>query len=85
MSDKSRKYITELFRIVDTKSILVVMHTGKMKRLNCPFPVICIINVPPLKEGYKYHVEAVKMTLNLEDVFIINGRAYFIWCFKIVV
>ena len=85
MTDKARKYIIELFKIVDTKSILVVMHTGRIKRIYCPFPVICIVNVPPLKKGHKYHVEAVKMTLQLKDVFIINGRAYYVWYFKILV
>jgi hypothetical protein len=82
---EARKYITELFKIVDTKSILVVMHTGKLKRLYCPFYVICMVDVPPLQNGEKYAVEAVKMTLKLEDVFIINGRAYYVWYFWIKV
>ena len=85
MTDKSRKYIIELFKIVDTNSILVITYTGELKRLYCPFPVICIVNVPPLRKGNKYYVEAIKMTLELQDVFIINGRAYFIWYFKFAI
>ena len=86
MSDKeARKYIVELFKIVNTSSILVVLYDGKVKRLHCPFWVICIVDVPPLEVGNKYHVEAVKMTLKLQDVFIIEGRAYFVWYFKIIV
>ena len=86
MSEKeARKYIVELFKIVDTKSILVVLYDGKVKRLHCPFWVICKVDVPPLQKGQEYAVEAVKMTLQLQDVFIIDGKAYFVWYFKIIV
>jgi len=30
-------------------------------------------------------VEAVKITLELKDVYIIRGKAYYIWNFKIIV
>ena len=86
MSEKrAREYISELFKIVDTNSVLVVMYTGKLKRLYCPFLVICKVDVPPLQKGSEYAVEAVKMTLKLEDVFIIEGRAYYVWYFRIKV
>ena len=82
---KSRKYIAELFSIVGTDSVLVVMPLGRLKRLYCPFWVICKVEVPPLKRGNKYQVEAVKMTLQLQDVFIIDGKAYFVWYFAVKV
>ena len=80
---EARKYIAELFKVVGTDSILVVMHNGKLKRLYCPFPVICKVDVPPLQKGQEYAVSSVKMTLKLEDVFIIEGRAYFVWYFAV--
>ena len=85
MSEEARKYIVELFKIVGTNSVLVVMPKGKVKRLYCPFWVICKVDVPPLEKGQEYAVEAVKMTLKLQDVFIIDGKAYFVWYFKIIV
>ena len=86
MSEKeTRKYISEFFKIVGTNSVLIVLSTGKLKRLYCPFMVICKVEVPPLQKGGKYAVEAVKMTLQKQDVFIIEGRAYFVWYFKIIV
>lgn len=84
MADDARKYIVELFKIVSTDSILVVTNQGRLKRLRCPFQVICKVNVPNLTMGHEYEVEAVKMTLKLEEVFVIGGKAYFIWCFSIV-
>lgn len=83
MSDETKKYITELFKIVGTNSILVVTSRRKLIRLYCPFTVICAVNVPPLEKGGEYSVEAVKMTLKLEDVFIIDGKAYLVWYFVI--
>ena len=85
MTEEARKYITELFKIVGTNSILVVMPAGKVKRIYCPFLVICKVDVPPLQKGGEYSVEAVKMTLQKQDVFIIGGKAYYIWYFKIMV
>ena len=83
MTEEARKYITELFKIVSTNSVLIVLSTGKVKRLYCPFMVICKVDVPPLKKGGEYSVEAVKMTLQLQEVFIIESRAYFVWYFTI--
>jgi hypothetical protein len=83
MNEKNREYILELFKIVSTNSILVVNYKGKVKRLYCPFLVICKVDVPPLQKGNEYAVDAVKMTLKLEEVFIIEGRAYFFWYFEI--
>jgi hypothetical protein len=83
MSEEARNYIVELFKIVGTDSILVVTSRGKLVRLYCPFKVICKVNVPPLRNNGEYDVEAVKMTLKLEEVFIIDGNAYFVWYFII--
>ncbi|WP_321289375.1 hypothetical protein [uncultured Sunxiuqinia sp.] len=83
MSDRARKYIVELFKIVGTDSILVIQSNGHLLRLHCPFKVVCRVNVPPLTIGETYNVMAVKMTLKREEVFIIDDRAYFVWFFTI--
>ena len=85
MTEKNRQYILELFKIVSPKSILVVDQYGKVKRLYCPFKVLAILNIPPdISEGKFYMVEFVKMTLELKEVFIIQGKGYFIWYFRII-
>jgi hypothetical protein len=84
MTDQARQYILDLFTIVGTDSILIINGAGEVKRLKCPFIVVCKIPTSNLVFGNPYSVSAVKMTLRLEDVFIINGRAYFIWYFAIV-
>jgi hypothetical protein len=84
MNESARHYILELFSVVNTESILVITRAGGLKRLNCPFFVICRVNTTFLETGNKYAVEAVKMTLGLEDVYLIQGKAYYTWYFDIV-
>jgi hypothetical protein len=85
MSEHNRKYILELFKIVSTTSILVVNQYGRIKRLNCPFRVIAIDDVPPdIITGDFYMVDFVKMALDLKEVFIIQGKGYYIWYFQII-
>ena len=81
---ENEKYIRELFKIVKTNSILIISAEGKLIRLYCPFEVEVIEHLKDMKVGDIVWVEAVKMTLTLKDVYIIKGRAYYVWYFKVV-
>jgi hypothetical protein len=82
---EARKYILELFKIVSTTSILVVNQYGRVKRINCPFRVIALEDIPPdILTGDFYQVEAVKMALDLKEVFIIKENGYYIRYFQII-
>jgi hypothetical protein len=85
MTERNREYIIELFKIVSSTSILVVDHRGNLKRLQCSFRVVAIVELPPqITVGAFYMVEAVKMTLNdLKEVFIIESKGYYYWYFRI--
>jgi len=77
MNEHNRKYILELFKIVSTTSILVVNQYGRIMRLDCPFRVIALEDIPPdIITGDFYRVDFVKMTLNLKEEFIIKGKGY---------
>ena len=85
MRKNNREYILELFKVDGTTSILIMDPEGQLKRLNCPFRVLAIVEMPPqITVGAFYHVDAVKMTLELKEVYIIEVKGYFIWCFKII-
>ena len=84
MKEQNRQYILELFKIVSPTSILVVDKNGKVKRLHCPFRVLAIVDVPPeIVEDQIYKVDFLKMTLELQEVFIIQGQGYYFRNFKI--
>ena len=84
MTEKARQYIIEMFKIVGTDSLLIITPMGRLRRLYCPFKVVCKVDVSSLIKGQEYAVNAIKMTLKLEDVFIIEGKAYHVWCFTII-
>ena len=85
MTERNKEYILELFKIVSTTSILVIDRNGILKRLHCPFRVVAIVEMPPqIAVGAIYLVDAVKMTLELKEVNIIQNKGYLICYFKII-
>ena len=83
--DNSTDYITELMKYCDPFSLLVIGIEGQLIRLYCPFTVVPILSIGELIKGDVYLVDAVKVTLELEDVYIIEGKAYFIIHFRIFI
>ena len=81
---KQEEYLKELLKHVKSDSILIIDLKGELKRVYCPFNVIVIRLVPNLMIGDVAVVEAVKITLELKDVYIIRGKAYYVWNFKII-
>ena len=85
MDEKQRKaYIKELFKYVKTDSILIINVQGHLERLWCPFNVLVIVDVHPLKKGQEKSVTAVKLAENLVDVYVIEGKAFYYYNFRII-
>jgi len=80
----SDEFLRELVRWVSSDSILVIDSTNKLRRIYCPFEVIAIVNFPDIAQGQKVHVDAVKLTIEIKEVYIIKGKAYFIVFFRIL-
>ena len=83
-SRQRRAYIKEIFKFCTTDSILVIDQKGQLRRLVCPFMVIVIVDVPPLKKGQEKAVIAVKVSENLIDIYIIEGKGFYYYNFKII-
>ena len=81
----SKDYINELMKHCDPFSVLALGFGGELIRLYCPFSVMVIYSVGKLNRGDVVLVEAVKITLELKDVFIIEGKAYYIIHFRIFI
>jgi len=85
MSDEEKKkYIEEIFKYCKIDSILVINKTGQIERLDCPFSVIVIQDVGELAKGLICLVNAVKLDLNLIDVYIIGNKAYYYFNFRVL-
>ena len=85
MSDEEKlKYIEDIFKYCKIDSILVLNETGSLERLECPFEAVVIQNVGELKKGLKCLVTAVKMDLQLIDVYIVGTKAYYFFNFRVL-
>jgi hypothetical protein len=81
----SKDYIAELMKFCDPNSLLVIGNEGKLFRIYCPFTVLVLYPVGHLEKGDVYLVDAVKVTLELRDVFIIEDKAYYLIHFRIII
>ncbi len=83
-NEQKKKYIKEIFKHCSIDSILIINHMGRLERLYCPFYVRVIVDVHPLKKGSVKSVKAVKMSIELIDVYIIESKAYYFFNFRIL-
>jgi len=77
------EYLKELLKWVSSDSLLVIDGKGNLRRIYCPFKVICLVNFPDITKGQKVAVEAIKLTIEIREVYIIRGVAYHIAYFTI--
>jgi hypothetical protein len=82
--NEKRKYIEEAFKYCKTDSILVMNRRGDLQRLDCPFEVVVIQDVGELYKGLICIVSAVKIDLSLIDLYIIKGKAYYFFNFRVM-
>lgn len=78
------EYLKELLKWVSTEELLVIDRNGILRRIYCPFKAICLVSFPDIKQGEKVSVDAVKLTVEVKEVFVIKGIPYFIIYFKIL-
>ena len=77
------EYLKELLKWISSDSILVIDEGGDLRRIYCPFKVICLVNFPDITKGQKVSVEAIKLTVEIKEVYIIRGIPYHIAYFVI--
>lgn len=82
MSDIER-IVREIYKYCDSDSILVIDEQGQIRRIYCPFAVMCIVDVDMYKQGEYVVVTAVKIAKNLLLVYVINQKNYYYYFFKI--
>ena len=81
---REEKYLNELLKWIQSDSLLVIDKSGRLRRIYCPFKAICLVDFPDIKQGEKVNVDAVKLTMEIREIYIIKGTAYYIIYFKII-
>lgn len=82
--EEKKKYISDIFKHCKSDSILIINRIGQLERLYCPFYVLVVVDVHILKKGSVKAVKAVKMSLELIDVYIIESKAYYHYNFLLL-
>jgi len=77
-------YLSELSKWIDSSSLLVVRRDGKLDRIYCPFRVVVVIDTGNLKQGQECFADKVKISSELDNVYVIEGKTYFADCFIIL-
>lgn len=80
----NNKIIAELNNYCEPNSLLVIDKDGKLRRLYCPFKVITLCTFHIYSSNVTLQVSAVKITLELLLVYVVEGVAYPYYLFKIV-
>jgi len=78
------EFLKELLKWVSSDSILVIDKKDLLRRIYCPFKAICLVDFPDISKGEKVFVDAVKLTVEIREVFIVKGTAYYIIYFNII-
>ena len=81
MSDKSHSPSSGLQLTWDS---LLITTQGGLRRVHCPFMVICVIPVQLIEVGDKVQVSQVGETRSHKLVYVISGNLYFHTYFVIV-
>jgi hypothetical protein len=77
-------YLKELLKWVSSDSILVIDKSGKLRRVYVPFWVVSLVDFPDIAKDQIVPVDAIKLTVEVKEVYVIKGTAYYIIYFKIV-
>lgn len=62
--------------VVDPQSIMVINQSGSLRRLYCPFRVLCVIPVKGIGRNTWCYVEKVESNLRTILDYHINGKRY---------
>ena len=60
------EYLKELLKWVSSDSLLVIDRSGNLRRIYCPFKVICLVNFPDIIRGEKVSEDAIKLTVEIK-------------------
>lgn len=81
----NEKELAELLKYSSPKELYVISYNNQLKILICPFKVSVIRNIGVLRKGQKVNVDSVKITLQLQTVFIIADIGYYYYHFEILI
>ena len=77
--------LAEQLKFSSSEWLYVVTWNNILKKIVCPFTVLVLTDIGPLKKGQIVWVQQVKVTMDLKTVFVIDGNAYYYYHFDILI
>ena len=62
--------------VIDPFSLLLVNKTGELKRIRCPFRVLCLHSYSAIYQNKYYVVDMVKSYSGSDIVYVVGGKDY---------
>ena len=81
----NKQDLAEQLKYSSSEWIYIVTWNNLLKQLFTPFRVTVLKSVGSLSEGQIVWVEAVKVTIELKTVFVVEGSAYYYYHFDILI
>ena len=78
------KRLLKQIHLTYSNELYVVDYKGYLVRLQCPFLVMATETIGEVKQGLKYNVLSVKITVRLETVYQIANSYYLYKSFEIL-
>lgn len=75
----------DLHAIIDPFQIMVVNRKGVLRKVRCPFRVLCISPVESIKDNSFCYVQRVSGEQGNKIYYLIEGKYYPHWHFRIYV
>ncbi len=67
-----------------TDALIIITPSGTIRKLSCPFKVLCIANTDKFKQGEILQVYSVKMSRDCHLVYAIHNTPYAYKSFAII-
>jgi hypothetical protein len=80
----NEKEIAELNMYCGTNSILIVTNKRRLVRLRCPFMAEVTSDIYNLKKGDTVNVDAVKLSRDVQLIYVVKNVGYHYTYFKIL-
>ena len=78
------KIYYEYFEYVSPFNVLIVSNDGEIVNVLCPFKAMSKVAFPEIKRKELIWVQKVQIAQDRKDVFIINGNAYHVEYFRVI-
>ena len=62
--------------IVDDQSLIVINHHGRLRKIYCPFKVLCVEAVNNIAYNSWCYVESIQTKADTEIMYCISGFGY---------